>query len=228
MGRLVSLYRSSVGKKIVMACTGALLLLFVVGHLAGNLKIYQGPEKFDKYAHWLREMGSPLLSEGQGLWAARIALLAAVGIHVVTATQLTLMSWAARDVQYYKQQRLAFSYASYTMRWGGVVVAFYVVYHLLHLTWGTVHHDFTSSPYHNVVAGFQVWWVSVIYIIAVIPLGLHIYHGIWSAMQTLGVNNPKYNTWRRPLAGVVAGLIVFGYISIPVAVLAGLVKLGAR
>jgi succinate dehydrogenase / fumarate reductase cytochrome b subunit len=219
------LYRSTVGKKVFMAATGAFLLLFVVGHLVGNLKLYQGQEKFDKYAHWLREMGAPVLSESQGLWMFRILLLLAVACHIVTATQLTLRSWRARGAPYKKQENIAFSYASYTMRWGGVVVALYVLYHLAHLTWGTAHHNFTASPYHNVVSGFQIWWVSLIYIVAVIPLGLHIYHGIWSACQTLGVNNPRYNTWRRPLAATVAIAIVLGYISLPVSVMAGVIQL---
>jgi succinate dehydrogenase / fumarate reductase cytochrome b subunit len=225
MRRVIDLYRSSVGKKIVMAATGAFLLLFVVGHLAGNLKLYFGQEKFDHYAHWLREMGAPLLLPEQGLWIFRILLLVAVALHLFSAAQLTLASWRARGQAYRKQEHIAFSYASYTMRWGGLVVALYVIYHLLDLTWGTVHHNFTSSPYVNVVSGFQIWWVSAIYIAAVIPLGLHIYHGIWSALQTLGVNNPQYNTWRRPVAAAVAGLIVLGYISIPVSVLLGLIKL---
>lgn len=225
MGTLARFYRSTVGKKVFMAATGALLFLFVVGHLVGNLKVFYGAEKFDHYAHWLRVMGAPLLLENQGLWIARIALLVVVGLHIITATQLTLGSWRARSVSYRKQESLAFSYASYTMRWGGVVVALYVIYHLLHLTWGTAHHDFDrTSPYHNVVSGFQIWWVSAIYMIAIVPLGLHIYHGIWSACQTLGANHLNYNWWRRPLAAVIALAIVVGYLSIPVAVLTGLVK----
>lgn len=225
MRRVIGLYQTSVGKKVVMAATGGLMLLFVIAHMVGNLKVYQGQEKFDAYAHWLREMGAPFLAHGEALWLARIVLIAAVGMHLVTATQLTLMSWRARDVPYRKEERLGFSYASYTMRWGGVVVGFYVVYHLLHLTWGTVHHDFDpASPYHNVVAGFRVWWIALVYALAMLPLGLHVYHGIWSAMQTLGVNNPGYTAWRRPVAAAVALMIVAGYLSIPIAVSTGLVR----
>ncbi len=225
MFRVARLYDSTIGKKILMACTGAVLLLFVVGHLIGNLKIFLGQAEFDHYAEFLREMGAPLLPHGAGLWIARLVLLGAVGVHIISAIQLTLTSWAARGTAYQKQERLAFSYASYTMRWGGVVVFFYVLYHLAHLTWGTAHHNFTASPYNNVVSGFQTWWVALIYIVALMPLGLHVYHGIWSACQTLGVNNPRYNTWRRPFAATVAALIVIGYLSIPVAVLAGWVTL---
>lgn len=217
-------YRSTVGKKAVMAVTGAVLFAFVVGHLLGNLKLYQGQEKFDAYAHFLREMGHPIFAETQLLWVFRITLLVAVGLHIVAATQLTLTSWAARDVSYTRQERQAFSYASYTMRYGGVVVGLYVVYHLLHLTWGAVHPDFTDSVYVNVVTGLRVWWVSLIYLAAIVFLGLHLYHGLWSAMQTLGINHPSFNAWRRPAAAVVAAAIVAGYLSIPVAVLTGLVK----
>jgi succinate dehydrogenase / fumarate reductase cytochrome b subunit len=219
-----TLYRSTVGKKILMAVTGIFLLLFVIGHMLGNLKIFAGQEKFDGYAHWLREMGAPLFGHGQALWLVRIVLLAAVALHIVAAVQLTLTSWRARDVKYHTVERLAFSYASYTMRWGGVVVALYVIYHLLHLTWGVAHPDFGASPYRNVVTGFQVWWVALVYMLAMIPLGLHLYHGIWSGMQTLGVNDPSYNDSRRPIAAVVAILIVVGYLTVPIAVLTGLIE----
>jgi succinate dehydrogenase / fumarate reductase cytochrome b subunit len=192
--------------------------------MLGNLKIYSGQAKFDAYAHWLREMGAPLLAHGEALWLVRIALFAAVVIHIISAAQLTLTSWRARDVKYRKEERLAFSYASYTMRWGGVVVGLFVIYHLLHLTWGTVHQDFVAgSPYHNVVAGFRVWWVSAVYILAMIPLALHVYHGIWSGLQTLGLNHPSYNIWRRPFAAAVAIGILLGYVSVPIGVMAGLV-----
>jgi succinate dehydrogenase / fumarate reductase cytochrome b subunit len=225
MLRIVNLYRCSVGKKIVMAVTGAIFLLFVIGHLLGNLKIYQGADKFNAYAEFLREVGSPALPHTGVLWIARVVLLAAVAAHMISAAQLTLASWKARGRPYQKQEHIAFSYASYTMRWGGVVVALYVLYHLLHLTWGKVHPNFMpNSAYHNVVAGFQVWWVSLTYIVVMAPLGLHIYHGIWSAMQTLGINNPSYNTWRRPAAAFVALAIAAGYISIPVSVLTGFVN----
>lgn len=225
MQRICALYRTTVGKKVLMAVTGLVLFVFVVGHLAGNLKLFQGQEKFDAYAHFLREAGYPLLAHGQMLWAVRIVLLLAVFVHVLSAAQLTLTSYAARPVAYQRAvEPLGFSYASYTMRWGGVLIALYVVYHLLHLTFGTAHGDFNpASPYHNVVAGLRVWWVSLVYMAVQVPLGFHLYHGLWSAMQTLGVNHPVINAMRRPLAAVVALVIVIGYLSIPVAVLTGVV-----
>ncbi len=225
MRRLVLLYRTSVGKKIVMAGTGLVLLLFVIGHMLGNLKIFTGQKHFDEYAAFLRTVGEPLLPYSALLWIARIILLVAVTWHIAAAVQLTLMSRAAREVQYTRSERLAFSYASYTMRWGGVVILAFVIYHLLHFTFGTVHRTFIHGKvYDNVVSGFQVWPVAIAYILAMVTLALHIYHGLWSSFQTLGINNPRYNSWRRPLARTLAVAIFIGYVSVPVAVLAGFLR----
>lgn len=225
MRRVVTLYRSSVGKKAVMAVTGSVLFLFVLGHMAGNLKVFQGPEKINAYAEFLREIGDPVLGHGQFLWIARIALLVVVGLHIVSATQLTLAARRARPVKYRRAVHLEDSYASRTMVWGGIIIVTFVVYHLLHLTFGSAHPDFRPGDvYYNLVRGFQVWPVSIGYIIAMIALGFHLYHGVWSAFQTVGANHPKYNHWRRIFAGLVTGLIVVGNISIPVAVLAGIVE----
>lgn len=223
MRRVAALYRSTVGKKAMMAGTGILLLLYVVAHMLGNLKVYQGPTKYNEYAEWLREMGAPVLGHAQGLWIVRIVLLAAVVIHVVAAVQLARRSRGARSVGYRNTPHEEFSYASRTMRWGGLVIFLFVVYHLLHLTWGTAHGDFVQGDvYHNFVTGFSSWPVSLAYIAANLVLALHIYHGIWSASQTLGVQNPRWKRWRRPVAGAVAGLILVGNVSFPVAVLAGI------
>lgn len=225
MGRALALYRSSVGKKIAMAVTGAILLGFVVVHMLGNLKVFQGAAKFNEYAAGLRTLGAPLLGTGQALWIARIVLLVAVLIHIGAAFQLVRQSRAARQHGYAKYDNsMVFSYASRTMVWGGIIVLAFVVYHLLHLTLGTAHPDFMPhNAYHNFVIGFQQWPVALFYILAMIPLGLHIYHGMWSALQTLGANNPKYNRFRRPIALGTALLVVVGNISFPVAVLAGIV-----
>jgi succinate dehydrogenase / fumarate reductase cytochrome b subunit len=224
-GRLVNLYRTTVGKKIVMALTGLVLLLFVIGHMLGNLKVYFGAESFNHYAVFLREFGSPLFPQTALLWLARIVLLACVILHIAAAYQLTLQSRAARPIPYRRKEHLAFSYSSYTMRWGGVVILAFVIYHLLHFTFGSVHPSFQhDSVHHNVVAGFSVWYVSLAYIVAMIVLGFHLYHGLWSAFQTLGINNPKYNKWRRPLSLAVALIVVVGNISIPLSVLTGILK----
>lgn len=224
MRRVIGLYGTSVGKKILMALSGILLFGFVVLHMIGNLKIYQGPEKYDAYARFLRTAGSPALGENEALWIFRVVLLAAVGLHVLAAAQLTLQSWRARGTPYKVKKDLSFDYASRTMRWGGVILAAFVIYHLLHFTLGTVHPEFGESVYRNVVTGFQRWPVATFYILAMIPLALHIYHGLWSATQTLALNNPRLEPWRRPVAAGVALILAVGNISMPVAVMAGIVK----
>lgn len=224
MRRAVHLHRTTVGKKILMAATGLILFAFVVGHLVGNLKLLQGEQKFDAYSASLRQAGAPLAGEGQLLWLARLVLLVAVAVHVVAAVQLTRISRRARPVGYRKTSDLSFSYASRTMRWGGVIILAFVVYHLLHLTFGTLHHDFSDSVYRNVVAGFRRWPVAAAYMAAMIPLGLHIYHGLWSATQTLALCNPRIDRWRRPAALAVAVAITAGNLGLPLVVLAGLVE----
>jgi succinate dehydrogenase / fumarate reductase cytochrome b subunit len=225
MRRLFSLYESSVGKKITMAVSGVLLIGFVIAHMIGNLKVYQGREAFNHYAEGLRIFGAPFFAQGQVLWLLRIALLAAVGVHILAAFQLTIASRAARKHRYKQFDSLAFSYASRTMAWGGVIILAFVIYHLMHLTFGNAHPEFVpGDAYHNFVSGFRRWPVSLAYIGAMIPLGFHLYHGTWSMFQTLGANNPRYNRFRRPLAAAIALAVVAGNISFPLAVLAGVIE----
>ena len=222
MANPLALTRTTVGRKVLMAASGIVLLAFVVVHMLGNLKIYQGPAKFDAYAEFLREAGHPVLGHGQLLWIARIVLFACLAVHVDAAVRLWLRNRVARDVGYTRFADLSFSRASRTMVWGGVAILAFVVYHLLHLTWGSAHPDFDpGSPYRNVVAGFRVWPVSLAYVAAMIPLGLHVYHGLWSTTQTLGVQEPRVLRHRRRAALLVAGAIVLGNVSIPLAVLLG-------
>lgn len=225
MRRVFSLWGSTVDKKIMMATTGVILIGFVVFHMYGNLKVYQGAEAFNHYAEGLRTLGEPIFGYGQVLWILRIVLLAAAIIHIVAAVQLVLRSRRARAVGYRKYEGdMVFSYASRTMKWGGLIILGFVIYHLMHLTFGNLHPDFVPGDvYHNFVAGFQSWPVSVAYILTMIPLGFHLYHGFWSMLQTFGATNPKMNHVRRPIAAVLAGAVVLGNISFPVAVLAGLV-----
>jgi succinate dehydrogenase / fumarate reductase cytochrome b subunit len=225
MGRLANLYRTSVGKKWIMAVTGLVLLLFVLGHMLGNLKLYLGQESLDHYGEFLRTAGEPLLPRGVALWIARLGLLACAVLHIWMAVVLTRQSLEARPIPYTKNERLAFSYASYTMRWGGVVILLFVLYHLMHLTWGNMHPDFHEGLiYHNVTVGLARPLAGLIYIVANVLLGFHIYHGLWSSFQTLGINNPRYNAWRRPLALAVAVIIAVGNVSMPLAVMTGIVK----
>jgi succinate dehydrogenase / fumarate reductase cytochrome b subunit len=225
MRRVFSLWGSTVGKKIMMATTGVILIGFVVFHMFGNLKVYQGAETFNHYAEGLRTIGDPIFGYGQLLWLLRIILLVAVIVHIVAAVQLVLHSRRARAVGYRKYDGdMVFSYASRTMTWGGLIILAFVIYHLMHLTFGNAHPDFVAgNAYHNFVTGFESWPVSIAYIAAMIPLGFHLYHGFWSMFQTLGATNPKMNHIRRPIAAVLAGAVVAGNISFPVAVLAGLV-----
>lgn len=225
MIRVQSLYSTSVGKKLTMAVTGAIFVLFVIVHMLGNLKVYLGPEHFNAYAHGLRAMGAPFFGYGQFLWVMRAVLLLAVILHVLAAWQLTRMSWAATGSRYKVRPTLELSYASRTMRWGGVLLALFIVFHILHLTTGSVHSDFIEGDaYHNLVAGFRVPVVSGFYMAAMIALGLHLYHGTWSAFQTLGLDGPRIRRIRRPLAAAIALIVVIGNVSIPIAVLAGFVE----
>lgn len=226
MSLILSFYRSDVGKKTAMALSGIVLFGFVLVHMLGNLKLYQGSEKLNAYAEWLREVGSPALPHSGLLWIARLVLLGAVVVHVTAATQLTLKNLRARPVRYRQQVPIQSTYAARTMRWGGAIIALYVVYHLAHLTWGIGHPSFEPGDvYANVVAGFQVWWVSLIYMVAQVALGFHLYHGLWSLWQTLGWWQPQgQGDWRRQLALVFALVVTLGNLSFPLAVLTGVVK----
>lgn len=203
-----------------MAVTGAILFGFVVGHLIGNLQVYLGPEAMNGYAVFLREV-----LHGTGLWIARAVLLAAAILHVWAATSLTLESRKARDFGYREQKWRESTYASRTMRWSGVIVLVFVIYHLMHFTFGNVHPSFIEGDvYHNFVAGFRSVPVSLFYIFAMILLGLHLRHGLWSMLQTLGVSHPRYMRMAHTAAWIFAALIVLGNISFPLAVLAGILK----
>ena len=225
MGLLSDFYRSTLTKKAVMAVSGLVLFGFVLVHMIGNLKLYGGSEKLNHYAEGLRELGAPVLGHGELLWIARIVLLLAVGLHIWSAWQLTRISHRARPTGYAKMHHQGATYASRTMRWGGVILLFFIVYHLLHLTTGDVHSDFQAGDvYRNVVVGFSNPLVSFFYIVAQIFLGLHLYHGLWSLCQSLGWSGPRFDKVRKGLAMVFALVISIGNISFPVAVLTGLVK----
>src|SRR5438128_3682147 len=216
---------SLVAQKAVMAVTGVVLFLFVVGHLAGNLKIFEGPAAFNAYAEGLRTVGAPFVGRGWFLWIVRVLLIVAVLAHIWAAIQTTRAGWRARPVSYRRLEAVETTYAARTMRWGGVLIFLYVIYHLLDLTFGLVNPSFVpGARYHNVLASFAVWPVSAVYIAAMLVLGLHIYHGAWSALQTLGWHRPPTDRSRRGLAAAVALLVAGGYITIPVAVLAGVLR----
>jgi len=238
MSWFTDLYRSAVGKKAVMAVTGIILFGFVVVHMIGNLKIYEAgqyqvfrdgaykPMRYlDAYGYFLRHVGEPLVPAYTLLWIVRSILIVAVVLHIWAAWQVTRMSQAARPRDYVSRAKIHTTYASRTMRWGGVIILLFVIYHLLHFTTGTVHPDFQEgNVYHNVVTGFSVWYVSLFYIVAQVALGFHLYHGLWSMFQSLGWNHPRYNHWRNGFAHAFAWIITLGNISFPLAVLAGWVR----
>ena len=211
---------SSIGRKVIMAVTGVILFAYVLGHMLGNLQVYLGPEALNHYGVLLRQ-----LLHGAGIWIVRVVMLAAVSLHIWAATSLTLESWRARPEGYREQKWKESTYASRTMRWGGVIILLFVIYHLLHLTTGTVHPNFVEGDiYHNFVTGFQSVPASLFYIIAMVALGLHLRHGVWSMCQTLGVSHPRYMRIAHAGAWIFAILIVAGNISFPLAVLFGIVK----
>src|SRR5580698_7294340 len=218
--RAPSFWQSTNGKKVVMAVTGAIMFLFIIGHVAGNLQIFEGPAKLNAYGHFLHSIG-------ELLWPVRIVLLLSVALHITATVQLALRKKKARPVGYSRKEAIASSYASRTMYWSGPIVLAFVIFHLLQFTAGYIHPGsqfIEGDVYHNVVAGFQVWWVSVWYIFAVSLLGLHLRHGLWSMFQSLGFNHPRHTPILKSTAIVIAVGIVLGYISIPISILLGIVK----
>lgn len=211
---------STVGRKVVMAATGVVLFGFVFIHAVGNLQAYMGPEALNHYAVFLRE-----LLHGAGLWIFRAVLLVCAALHLWAATTLTLDNWKARPVGYRKRLWQDSTYSSRTMVWSGPIVFLFIVYHLLHFTVGSVHQDFIEGDaYHNFVTGFQVLPVSVFYILAMLALGLHLYHGVWSMLQTLGLSHPRYNPLRHGFATLFTVAVVGVNVSFPLAVLAGVIR----
>lgn len=216
MGSLTRFYRSTVGKKIVMASTGAILVAYIVAHVLGNLLIYRGPAAINAYGAFLKSMGSLL-------WLARAILLAAVVLHIIAAAQLTLRNLRARPARCALHTRDTSTFAARTMRWGGPILALFIVYHVLHFTTGTLNPAFHGEDiYSNVVGAFRIWWVTAIYLFAVVVLGLHLYHGTWSMFRTLGLSTATQYPLRRRGVAVFATLVVLGFSSIPLAVAFGL------
>ena len=205
------------GKKAVMAASGAVLFGFIVVHLAGNLQIFRGPEAFNGYARSLRELGGLL-------WVARGGLLIAVALHIWCTIQLAVVKSHARPIAYARYQSSTSTYASRSMYMTGPIIAAFVVYHLLQFTFGLGGTPYDADdPYGNVISGFRIPVIAISYVIAMALLCLHLRHGLWSALQTLGVNHPRYTPHLRVLATLIALIIFAGFISIPIAVLARVV-----
>jgi succinate dehydrogenase / fumarate reductase, cytochrome b subunit len=225
----IPIQSTSIGRKLLMATSSVILFLYVVLHLVGNLKIFFGPDPFNDYAAWLRVAGSPLFPNEGVLWIARVVLLAALFVHVGAYVQLWRQKRRARTTGYRTFDPQVFNWMSRTMMWGGIAILLFVIFHILHLTTGHIQPDPAAGfqrhdPYENIIAGFSLWWVSGIYVVGVIALGMHLYHGLWSAMQTFGMSNARYNLYRRPAVGAITLLIVIGYLAIPLGVMMGAVR----
>jgi succinate dehydrogenase / fumarate reductase, cytochrome b subunit len=211
---------TTVGKKVVMAVTGLILFGFVIVHMLGNLQVYMGPEAINAYGVTLHT-----LLHGAGIWLFRAVLLGAVLLHIWAMGSLTVANRRARTVGYREWKARESTYASRTMRWSGVFLLAFIIFHLLHFTTGDVHPDFIPGDvYHNVITGFQVVPVAILYILATLVLALHLFHGAWSMLQTLGLNHPRYNRLRNVVCVALAALVVVGNLSFPVAVLTGLLR----
>jgi succinate dehydrogenase / fumarate reductase cytochrome b subunit len=208
---------STIAKKVVMAVTGIVLFGFTMGHMLGNLQVYQGPVKLNAYAAFLK--ATPAL-----LWGTRAILLLSVALHIWAAVALARLNERARPVSYQVKTWREGSYASRTMMWSGPILGLFVVYHLLHLTTGTAHPDFDPHDvYRNFVVGFQQLPASIVYIVAMVALGLHLWHGAFSFFQSLGLRNPTWVKGMRAFATVTTLAVTLGNLSFPIAVLTGVI-----
>ena len=224
----LKLYRSTIGKKAIMAVTGLLLVGFVIAHMAGNLQVFIGPAKMNAYASFLQSLG-------EFLWLARIVLFVALVLHVLMAWQLTVIKRRARPVAYEAREPQVSTVASRTMRWGGVLLLAFIIFHILHFTTGTVF-PAASTPdpmypafnhadvYGNIIAAFRTPWVSAVYVVAMLFLMLHLFHGAWSSVRTLGLTRASAHPLQRRVATVIAIVVWLGFSVIPVAVLLGVIR----
>jgi succinate dehydrogenase / fumarate reductase cytochrome b subunit len=202
-----------------MAVTGVIGIAFLIIHVMGNLLVFRGPEALNSYSHFLKR-------SGEFLWLVRTVLIAAVVVHVIAAYQLTMQNRAARPVDYYRHEPQVSTFASRTMRWGGLLLLIFIPLHIMHFTTGTLKPAGFFSPrdiYANVIASFRIWWVSLFYVLAMIALGAHIYHGAWSSPRSLGIAQPSKNPQHRRVALAIALFLWLGFTAVPLAVFARLV-----
>jgi succinate dehydrogenase / fumarate reductase cytochrome b subunit len=223
--------RSTVALKALMAITGLILIGYLLAHMYGNLKIFAGEQAFNDYAHHLRTLGEPILPYSGALWVIRVVLIVGVLAHMYAAFSLWGRAHRARGgTRRYRSNRsrkgVQRTYASFTLRWGGVVILLFVIYHLLHLTWNTIHPGGAAAePFDRVVNGFQIWSVVLVYTIAMIAVGFHLRHGMWSALTTLGANTSSLARQRlNILAYAVAGVVTICFLLPPFAILFGFVS----
>ncbi|WP_345018456.1 succinate dehydrogenase cytochrome b subunit [Actinomadura keratinilytica] len=223
-----AIYRTTVGKKAVMAVTGAVLVLYLIAHMIGNLKIFFGAEEFNHYAHWLRTIGEPAVPHRTVLTLIEVVLAASVVLHMWSAVSLARRASAARPVKYQaKRKSHAHGYATHTMRYGGVIILLFVIWHLLDLTFLVVNPKGSdATPYERMVADFapERWYITIWYVLALIMVGLHLRHGIWSAFQTLGLRTPRGDGPLRALATAAAAVVTAGFLAVPLSITFGWVS----
>jgi succinate dehydrogenase / fumarate reductase cytochrome b subunit len=222
----LQIWSSAVGKKWVMAVTGLGMLGFVLAHLVGNAKMYLGAAEYNHYAESLKQLLVPIMPEGFVLWMFRFGLIVMLILHVVSAAQLTAMNRRARPTRYQSpRDYIAANFASRSMRWTGIIMFLFIVFHLANLTFGWLVPGFVREDvYGNVVAAFSQWPIAVVYIAANVAVAIHLFHGTWSVFQTLGLNNPRFNGVRRGFAAGVATIVAVVNCSFPIMVLAGVVS----
>ncbi len=223
---LIDFWRSAVGKKWVMALTGIGLMGFVFAHMFGNLKMFLGRTEFDHYAEGLRSLFSPIIPHTWALWALRIGLIVMFALHIIAAAQLTAMNRRSRPIRYQSpRDYIAANFAARTMRWTGVIVLLYLLFHLADLTWGWVNPDFVrGAAYDNLVASLEQWPVAIIYLVGNIALGIHLFHGAWSMFQSMGINSPRYNGVRKAFAAGFVTVTIGMNCAFVVAIQAGVVS----
>ncbi|MFD1543555.1 succinate dehydrogenase cytochrome b subunit [Nonomuraea guangzhouensis] len=224
-GKRGGFLRSSNGKKAIMAVTGAAMVLFLVLHMLGNLKIFLGKDSFNEYAEALRTLLEPLAPYRTVLTILEVGLVVSVGLHMWAAISLARRARHARPVKYVAKKSQAQGYTTHIMRWGGVTILLFLVWHLLDLTFGVVNpKGFDSAPADRMIAGFDLsrWWVTLFYVVAVVMVGLHLRHGIWSMFQTLGWA-ARFKAL-RPVAALVSAVLVIGFLAPPLAVTFGVIK----
>jgi succinate dehydrogenase / fumarate reductase cytochrome b subunit len=220
----LSLYRTAVGKKYVMAITGIAWMGYVLAHMVGNLKLYMGAEEINHYGEFLRELLVPILPRTVTLWLMRTGLIVAILLHVHAAWALTRMNHRADRKYASRRDFVAANFASRTMRWTGIIVGAFILFHLADLTWGWANPDFVRGDiYNNMTESLTRVPVALFYIVATLALGVHLWHGAWSMFQSMGWNNPRFNRWRSWFAWGFAVLIVLGNLSFPLAIVTGAV-----
>ncbi|HIW64514.1 MAG TPA: succinate dehydrogenase cytochrome b subunit [Candidatus Stackebrandtia excrementipullorum] len=220
----VALWRSTIGKKVIMATTGLFMIGFLAAHMVGNIKVFSGAEAFNSYSQWLRTLGEPILPPSAFLWIMRIALVVAVVAHIVSAVQLTRRNTQGQP-KVRAKKRLGGTYVAFTMRSGGVILTLFVIWHILDFTTLTVNANaLPGHPYENLVATFSSWYGNVIYLVALAAVGFHLWHGIWAAAQTLGVGTTRRNRAIRGFATLAAVGIAGGFALVPLAVMMGVVS----